>query len=189
VVANITYGDGIPGEAELRLCGDVSGAKRTVELGISQWYNALGFAHAGARSIAVDPDPERIAEMRRRAEAEEVTVQCLTAGLADLGDITSGTCEAVVAAHTLGAIDDLSRVLRQVHRVLRPSMPFVIAMDHPFAAVTPDRHYGVGERSIAEWFTALGRANFRVDQLIEAGVGLRGPAPTTLILRARKEGS
>jgi SAM-dependent methyltransferase len=189
VVANLTYGDGIPGEAELRLCGDVSGARRAVELGISDWYNALGFAHAGARAIAVDPNPERVAELRRRAEAEEVTVQCHTAGLADLGDITSGTCEAVVAVHTLAGVDDLSRVLRQVHRILKPSMPFVISMPHPYAAVTPDRHYGVGERSVAEWFTALGRSNFRVDHLIEAGVGLQGPAPTTLILRARKEGS
>ena len=187
--ANITYGDRIPGEAELHLCGDVSGAKRTVELGISKWYNALGFAHAGARSIAVDPDPERVAELRRRADAGEVAVQCHTAELADLGDITSGTCDAVISTHTLDRVDDLSRVLRQVHRILAPSMPFVISMNHPFAAVTPDRHYGVGARSVAEWFTVLGRANFRVDQLIEAGVGLEGPAPTTLILRARKEGS
>jgi SAM-dependent methyltransferase len=189
VVANITYGQGIPGDAELRLCGDVSGARRAVELGISDWYNALAFAHAGARAIAVDPDPGRVAELRRRAESEEVTVQCHTAALADLGDITSGTCAAVVAAHTLAGVDDLSRVLRQVHRILEPSMPFVISMPHPFASVTPDRHYGVGERSVAEWFTALGRSNFRVDHLIEAGVGLQGPAPTTLILRARKEGS
>jgi SAM-dependent methyltransferase len=189
VAANITYGPAIAGEAELRLCGDVSGMKRTVELGVSEWMNSIAFARAGAKAIAVDPRPDRIGELRERAEQAEVTVQCLETGLADLGEITSGTCAAVVAAQTLGDVDDLGRVLRQVHRVLEVSMPFVISTTHPFQGVGPDRHYGIGERSIGEWFTALSRANFRVDQVIELGVGQPGPIPTTLVLRARKEGS
>ena len=138
VSANITFGPGIPGDAELRLCGDVSGAKRTVELGVSEWFNAVEFAAAGAKSIAVDPDPERIAEMRRRADLAELTVQCITGDLADLGDIASASCEVVVAVHSILDVDDLGRLLRQVHRVLKPSMPFVISMPHPFAAVTDD---------------------------------------------------
>lgn len=189
VVANITYGSAIPGEAELRLCGDVGDARRTVELGVSEWMNSIALARAGARAIAVDPRHDRITELRRRAEQAEVNVQCHETELADLGDITSGTCDVVVAAQTLGEIDDLGRLLRQVHRILEPSMPFVISTPHPFQSVSADRHYGIGDRSIGEWFTALGRANFRVDQVIELGVGAAGPIPTTLILRARKEGS
>jgi SAM-dependent methyltransferase len=189
VVANITYGSGIPGETELRLCGDVGGAKRAVELGVSEWMNSIALARAGARAIAVDPRHDRIAELRTRADEAEVTVQCHETAMADLGDITSGTCAVVVAAQTLGEVDDLGRLLRQVHRILEPSMPFVISVPHPFQSVSAGRHYGVGERSIGEWFTALGRANFRVDQLIELGVGVGGPIPSTLVLRARKEGS
>lgn len=189
MVANITYGTGIPGDAELRLCGDVNDARRAVELGVSEWFNSLVFAAEGAKAIAVDPDPEHIGEMRRRAEGAEVTVQCIEAGLADLGDITSGTCDVVVAAQTINGVDDLGRLLRQVHRILIPSMPFVISVPHPYAAVTDEQHYGGGGRTVSEWFTALGRANFRVDQLRELGVGPSQPVPTTLILRARKEGS
>lgn len=189
VVANITYGSGVPGEAELRLCGDVGDARRIVELGVSDWFNSIPVARTGARAIAVDPRPERIAELRRRAEDAEVTVQCLETDLPDLGEITSATCSAVVAVHTLGEVDDLGRLLRQVHRILELSMPFVISVPHPFASVRPDRHYGVGERSISEWFTALSRANFRVDQIVELGIGNAGPTPTTLVLRGRKEGS
>ena len=48
MAANITYGTGIPGDAELRLCGDVSDAKRAVELGVSEWFNSLVFAVEGA---------------------------------------------------------------------------------------------------------------------------------------------
>jgi SAM-dependent methyltransferase len=189
VAANITFGDGIPGDAELRLCGDVSGAKRAVELGVSDWFNAITFARAGAKAIAVDPDPAKIADMRARADREEVTVQCIEADLADLGEISSATCEVVVAAHSIVAVDDLGRLLRQVHRILKPSMPFVISLPHPFDAVTTDRPYGTSTRTIGDWFTALGRSGFRVDQVKELGVSPTHPVPTTLVLRARKEGS
>ena len=186
---NITYGDGIADETELRLCGDVSGAKRAVELGISRWFNSIEFAKAGGKAFAVDPDASRIAEMRQRADTAEVTVQCLQADLADLGDIASTSCEVVVAAQTILDVDDLGRLLRQVHRILIPSMPFVIAMPHPFAAVEPAKPYGAAARTIGGWFTALERSNFRVDQVKELGVGPTQPIPTTLVLRARKEGS
>ncbi|MEM9040611.1 MAG: class I SAM-dependent methyltransferase [Actinomycetota bacterium] len=189
MTANISYGPDVPGDAELRLCGDVSGAKRAVELGISDAQNSIAFARAGGKAIAVDPDPVRVAAMRERAEREEVTVQCLEADLADLGDIASASCHVVVASHTIGEVDDLGRLLRQVHRILETSHPFVIAIDHPFAAVNAGHPYGAGARTISDWFTALGRANFRVDQLKELGVSPTEPMPTTLVLRARKEGS
>lgn len=189
VVANIDFGPGTPNDDELRLCGDVSDGKRAVELGISAWYNSVGFARAGAKSIAVDTDIERIAETRRRAAAAEVPVQCLETDLADLGDIASGSIEVVLAAHTIGHVDDLGRLLRQVHRILKPSMPLVMSLPHPFAGVDDTHPYGAGERTIASWFTALNRSNFRVDQLLELGASAAHPSPVTLILRARKEGS
>jgi SAM-dependent methyltransferase len=189
MAANITYGVGIADETELRLCGDVSGAKRVVELGISPWFNSVEFAKAGGKAIAVDPDPTRIAEMRQRADAAEVTVQCLAADLADLGDIASASCEVVIAAQTIDDAEDLGRLLRQVHRILKPSTPFVIAMPHPFILVEPSKPYGTAARTIGGWFTALERSNFRVDQVKELGISPTQPIPTTLVLRAQKEGS
>ena len=189
MTANITYGNGVPDDAELRLCGNVSGARRAVELGVSEWFNAIEFAEAGGKAIAVDPDGDRIDAMRQRADAAEVTVQCIQADLADLGDITSATCEVVVAAQTLDEIDDLGRLLRQVHRILKSSAHFVISMPHPFSAVNSGHAYGVNARTFSDWFTALGRANFRVDQVKELGVSPTEPIPTTLVLRAHKEGN
>jgi len=189
VVANINYGFGIPDDAELRLCGDVSDGKRSLELGISEWFNSVDFAIAGAKSIAVDTNPDLIAEVRGRASAAEVQVQCHETGLADLGDIASGSCDVVVAAHTIDGVDDLGRLLRQVHRVLIPSKPFVISLPHPFSAIAPEHPYGTEARSVGYWFTALSRANFAVDQLLELGVTSSSPAPTTLVIRVRKEGS
>ena len=189
MVANISFGPGPANDDELRLCGDVSDGRRAVELGISPWFNSIGFAQAGAKSIAVDTDTDRIAETRRRAVDAEVPVQCIETDLADLGDIASASCDVVLAAHTLADVDDLGRLLRQVHRILRPSMPFVISMTHPFSAVDAEHPYGSDDRTIGSWFTALNRSNFRVDQLFELGASASTPAPVTLVLRARKEGS
>ncbi len=187
----MSFGRGIPGDDELRLCGDTSGG-RALELGISDERNAIALALGGAKALAVDPDANKIASLRREAAELELRIECHRADLADLGFATSGSMELVVANHTLDDVDDLGRLLRQVHRVLKPSHPFVIAMSHPFADVHAGeqvRPYGTGARTVGEWFTALGRANFRVDVMHELGVSGRTPVPTTLVLRARKEGS
>jgi SAM-dependent methyltransferase len=189
VVADINYGPGTPGDDELRLCGDVGDGRRAIELGISPWFNSIAFARAGAKSIAIDTDSDRIAETRRRATAAEVQVQCLETDLADLGDVASASCEVVLAAHTIDRVDDLGRLLRQVHRILKPGTSLVLSMSHPYADISPELPYGTGARTIGAWFTALTRANFRVDQLLELGATAQHPAPGALILRARKEGS
>lgn len=190
-VSTVSYGAGVAGDDELRLCGDLSGGKRAIELGVSGGYNALAFALAGAKAIAVDPDAATIERLRALAGDHDVHIECHTGELADLGFATSGSVELVVADHTIDEIDDLSRLLRQVHRVLKPSHPFVVALRHPFAdvAAADAAPYGARARTFGEWFTAFARANFRVDTVHELGVDARHPVPTTLVLRARKEGS
>lgn len=191
----IRFGRDIPDDSELRLCGDINNSKRALELGVSRHRNAVAMAEAGARTIAVDPDLARLEYLRTRASLAEVTVQCHHGDLADLGFATSGSIDLVVADHSLNAVDDLGRLLRQVHRVMRSSRPFVIAVPHPFAGVyTTDQYgskvepYGSVGRTIGDWFIHLARANFRVDQILELGVSDTSPVPSTLILRALKEG-
>jgi SAM-dependent methyltransferase len=190
----ISYGAGLPTEAELRLCGDLSGGKRAIELGISAAANSLAFASLGAKSIAVDPRPEVIADLRSRASAEEINIECHIGELADLGFATSGSVELVLAVHSITPTDDLGRLLRQVHRVLKPGASFVVVTHHPFAGIVEDlrtqqieREYGRDDRSFEQWLTSLERANFRIDALKE--LSTKGPIPDTMLLRARKEGS
>ena len=76
-------------------------------------------------------------------------MQCHSTDLADLGEIASGSCHVVVAAHTIDKVDDLSRLLRQVHRILEPSMPFVISLTHPFSVVSDAAPYGTTARTIS----------------------------------------
>lgn len=185
----VSYGDDVPGEGQLRLLGDVSGAKRVIELGIRG--NALALAGKGAKAIALDPDPERIADLRAAAARADLTVECHHGDLADLGFAPSGTIEAVVAHHSLDGEPDLARTLRQVHRVLRPSGVFVIAMAHPFAAVADGsvQRYGDDQRTIGELLGALARTNFRIEAFHELGLDDDHTVPTTLVVKTRKEGS
>jgi ubiquinone/menaquinone biosynthesis C-methylase UbiE len=193
--AAIRFGRDLPDDAELRLCGEIGDGKRALELGASRDRNALTFAMTGARSIVVDPDAGKIDEIRTAAAAAEVSVQAIVSELADLGQISSASLDLVVANHTLVDVDDLGRLLRQVHRVMKSARPLVISVPHPFAGVHSSDElgskvlpYGSVGRTIGDWFIHLARANFRVDQILELGVTDISPVPTTLILRALKEG-
>lgn len=131
--------------------------------------------------------------------------------------------DGAVSLFALAGVDDLDRLFRQVHRVLHPQSHLVFSVPHPaYAMLDPDsevppqvvrpyferspRAWATEEhagheypRTLSDLFTSLGRANFRVDTLLEPepdASGRRSPlwrpamqwAPATLILRARKEG-
>lgn len=191
---SIWYGANVADESELRLCGDVAG-KRVIELGIAPSPNAILMAQMGAKAIALDPDPQAISALRAAAERHEVRVECHQGDLADLGFATSGSVDLVLASHSLGGVDDLPRLLRQVHRVLKPGTPFVVAMPHPVAAMFgPDQQlqyaYGANSLSFAELYLAFDRSNFRLDMVFELNDRRRrdAAAPSVLVLRARKQG-
>ena len=124
VATHVSYGPNVPHDGELRLCGDVGG-KRALELGIATEVNALALAGAGAKAMAVDPSAERIASGRTMAESEGVRIEFHQGDLGDLGFATSGSVDLVVAAGSLDGVDDLPRVLRQVHRILKPEHALV----------------------------------------------------------------
>jgi SAM-dependent methyltransferase len=199
----IWFGPHVADDAELRLCGDLAG-KRAIELGVAgdgaPGANAVQMALLGAKAIAVDPSADRLAAVRDEAAArstptDEVRVQCHVAELADLGVITSASVDLVVAAGTLDAIDDLPRLLRQVHRVLKPGAAFVISVPHPVAAMFDDdgqarRPYGADGTSFAELYMAMERTNFHLDVVHELNDRRhRNPMiPSQLVVRARKLG-
>lgn len=187
----ITYAPGVPTETELRLCGDVSG-KRVIELGAGG--NAVALAHLGARVMVVDPSADQVAAGRHDADAAEVRIEFHQSDLADLGFATSASVDLALSTGALGDVDDVSRVFRQVHRVLRAGQPLVLCVPHPLTAaleggeVVLRRPYGTPPaRTVSSYFTALQRANFAVDVLLEP-VSAGAMVPAALLLRARKLG-
>ena len=195
-MTTITYGPDVPDETELRLCGEVE-AKRVVELGLAPRANAVAFAARGAKAMAVDPSSDNVAAARREAEAADVRVEFHQGEFGDLGFATSASVDLVFSSGALAHVDDLSRVFRQVHRVLRPGAALVFSTPHPIAAmleggevVLRKPYWATGTRTASDVFMALSRANFQIDVIVEPPPSGHPNAlvPAALVIRARKLG-
>jgi ubiquinone/menaquinone biosynthesis C-methylase UbiE len=202
--------------------GDVDG-KRVLDVGCGVGHAAVALAERGAKVIGVDPSAERLARAREAADLREVKIELHQSDLAELAYVRADSVDLVISAYALATVRDLDRVFRQVHRVLRPDQFLVFSVPHPaFSLVDPTssdplrirRSYwdrtprpfdsdaesdADHPRTINEIFTGLGRANFRVDTVLEpepSADAKRSPywtevmqwVPTTLIVRGRKEG-
>jgi SAM-dependent methyltransferase len=128
----VAYGPDAPTEQELRLLGDLKG-KRLLELGCGAGGAAVAFARNGASVTAVDASAAALKAARTLAEAAEVRVEWHEGDLADLAFLRADSVDVVFSAHAVGEVDDIGRVFRQVHRVLRPHGAFVFSYDHPLA--------------------------------------------------------
>ncbi len=186
----LSYGTDLPPESELRLLGDPD-QKRVLDLGCGVGTNAVVLAEQGAKVIGVDSSAARLGEARTRAEEAGVRVELHQAELADLAFLRSDSVDAAVSVMALATVDDLARVFRQVHRVLKPEAPFVCSFPHPaFAMFDPTADdplrvvapYDQGEpmtwhlgtdsitdhpRTVSQIFTTLYRASFGIDQMLE----------------------
>lgn len=211
------YGPDIPTEADLRLLGEVKG-KRVVELGCGGGQASIALARQGAIPTGVDFSEAQIDFARRLAETEGVKVEFRVGDLADLAFLRSDSVDVVFSADAFGYVEDLGRVFRQVHRVLKVGAPLAFSVPHPaWAMATGDdgrsyfdrspvevHHGGVGlvvyPRTFSDLYTALVRASYRVDSFLEPEPVPHSPrsaqwvpamatVPRTLVVRARKEGS
>ena len=185
------YGPDIPTEAELRLLGDLKG-KRVLELGCGGAQSAISFVKQGATAIGVDFSAEQLAFARRLCEREEVRVELRHGDLADLAFLRADSIDLVFSAYTFGYVEDLNRVFRQVHRVLKVGAPLVFSLPHPAYDMIDDddtdhpllirRSYfdktpieyqvsGISftdyHHTLAELYMGLTRASYRVDLMLE----------------------
>ena len=196
---HVEFGPGVGHDVDRRVLGEVRG-KRVLDIGCGAGHTAVGLARRGARVIATDDDPGQIFAARALAQQESVAVEFHESGPADLAFIRAEQVDVAVSVWALSLVDDLDRVFRQVHRVMRPNGHLIIALPHPAALcadpVDPTRTVHswrdgevLGERHVhtAETLvTALGRTDFAIDLLLERHAG--GLAPATLLARARRIG-
>ena len=217
------YGPDIGTEADFRLLGDLKG-KRVLELGCGGAQNSIAFAKQGAIAIGVDVSSEMLALARRLCEQEEVRVELRQGDMADLAFVRADSVDLVFSAYAFGFVEDLNRVFRQVHRVLRTGGSLVFSLPHPsyhliepdhpdqpllvrrsyfdHAPIELDRHgvrFSEHHHTISDLHTALVRASYQVDTILEPEPTASGPrsqqwqeaslyVPRTLVVRARKEG-
>lgn len=213
----VHYGRSVPDESELRLLGDVTG-KRVLDLGSGGGESAVALARAGAHVTGVDGSATLLNHAHALATENEVRVEWHHGDAADLAFLRADSIDTALSVGLLTEIENIDRVLRQVHRVLRPNGAFVCAYLHPFAVAlgleggnTPvggspvvRRPYSsdlpivverfgasfvLHPRTTADMFAAFTRAGFRVEVLLEEPSGATTESvPTTIIWRVRKEG-
>jgi SAM-dependent methyltransferase len=124
------YGPDIPTETDLRLLGDLN-RKRVLELGCGGAQCSIAFAKQGAIAIGVDFSAEQLAFARRLTDREGVKVELHHGDLADLAFVRADSIDLVFSAYAFGYVEDLNRVFRQVHRVLKQGAPLVFSLPHP----------------------------------------------------------
>lgn len=214
----VTYGPDIDDEGSLRLLGSTEG-RRVLVLGTGRGHNVVALARQGAFVIGVDTDLANLEATRDLAEAHEVRIELHQGDLAELAFVRADAIDIALSTFELGRVADLDRVLRQVNRVLRTGSAFTCSLPHPASLMLEEsvtgtprvaRPYGdprpidvggraVQARGIADLFTSFGRANFRVDTILEPAAqpssrpsafwaDSMNQVPATLILRGRKDG-
>ena len=181
-----------PSDRELRLCGDVSdgcASRRTRRVAVAQRHRPS--PPTGPRRSPSIPTRERLADVRRRRGSRPRSpCSASQTDLADLGDITSGTCDVV-------------RRRADPARRRRPEPAAPAGPPHPQAEhavrdldAAPVRQR-VDRRAVRRR-PANGRRVVHHARPVELPrrpsrrtrrEQLVSPSPTTLILRARKEGS
>lgn len=184
------YGPDIGTEADYRLLGDLKG-KRVLELGCGGAQCSIAFAKQGATAIGIDFSSEMLAFAKRLCEREEVKVELRHGDLADLAFLRADSIDLAFSAYTFGYVEDLNRVFRQVHRVLKVGAPLVFSLPHPAYDMLDDdspqplmirrsyfdrspidyTHNGIAftdyHHTISDLFTSLTRASYRVDTILE----------------------
>ncbi len=220
----VRLGPDLDDEVLLRLLPPLEG-RRVLELGCASGQAAVAMARAGARVTAIDSSTSRLTRARRAVDLAEVKVEFHHCDPADLAFVRADSVEAALAVYSLAQVQDLGRVFRQLHRVLTQDAPLVMSLPHPMATMLewdPEEQASpwlarsfwnehpvawrvagdegtIHVHQVSTVFTALQRANFRVDTLLEPSPSpqpvsahrsrLDTWVPPTLVLRARKVGN
>ena len=192
------YGPDVATESDLRLLGDLKG-KRVLELGCGAAQCSIAFAKQGATAIAVDFSAEQLAHARTLMEREDVRVELRLGDLADLAFLRADSVDVAFSANAFGYVEDLNRVFRQVHRVLKVGAPLVFSLPHPAYSMIDDEsaepmqiQRSYFDRASVSWdtgtadlvehhhsfediFAGLTRASYRIDTLLEPEPRADGP--------------
>lgn len=187
------YGPDLPTEADLRLLGDLKG-KRVLELGCGAAQCSIAFAKQGATAIGVDVSPVQLGLARALCEQEEVRVELRQGDLADLAFLRADSIDLAFSAFAFGYVEDLNRVFRQVHRVLKVGAALVFSLPHPAYHMIDEASTAGGSNlsvrrsyfdrrpvlsswggvtattyhhTFADLYMGLARASYRVDLVLE----------------------
>lgn len=105
---------------------------RIVDIGGGTGGSAVRLAGAGHRVTVVDPSPDALAALARRADDLGVQVEALQGDVAGLADLLGASAADVVLCHGVLEVVDPRAALAQIATVLRPGgrLSLLVAQRH-----------------------------------------------------------
>ena len=151
-------------ERALAVAG-VRPGRLAADIGAGTGFIAEGLIRKGLRVIAVDRSPAMLAELRRKLPGR--AVDCRLGEAEDL-PIPDETVDYVFANMCLHHVEDPSRAIREMARVLKPGGVAVITDldEHGFEFLRTEHHdrwLGFQREEVARWFREAGLEGVRVE--------------------------
>jgi len=127
---SIHYGPLCPGEDKLGLLGNIAGLK-AIDLGCGAGQNAVSLAKAQADVTAVDFSSKQLAEAKKLALSENVSLKFINSDLIDMPEIKDNSYDIAISACAMAFVGNLKAALSEVFRILKPGGKFVLSIMHP----------------------------------------------------------
>ncbi len=165
-------------QSELAGMAGVAGSARVVDLGGGTGGFAVRVAELDHHVTVVDPSPDALAALGRRAAEAEVVdrVRGIQGDAADLpGLVAAGTVDVVLCHGVLEVVEDPGSVLDAIAGVLRPDGVLSVTVAGRFAAVAAralaghfDQARALLDTSAAQWdLDALGSRRYTRDEAVQ----------------------
>jgi SAM-dependent methyltransferase len=155
--------------------GTATRRPRVVDLGAGTGILTTALGHLGAEVMAIEPDADMLAELRRRLPGVSSA-----AGSAEALPLPDASVDAVLAGQAMHWFD-MDRAVPEIARVLVPGGVFAGLWNVDddrigWVAQLAEMSKRKGSNTLQRWRSGNGQA--RLDQFATAGAGLFGPAET-----------
>ncbi|HNM97498.1 MAG TPA: methyltransferase domain-containing protein [Marmoricola sp.] len=143
-------------------------AARIVDLGGGTGGFAVRLAQAGHRVTVIDPSPDALAALGRRAHDAEVTIEAQQGDLNDLADLVeAGSCDLVLCHGVLGLLPDPGTAVGTLVAALRPGGVLSLVVNQRHAAVVARAMAGhlAQAKTLLDGADEAGEHRFTADEL------------------------
>src|SRR5260370_10441696 len=114
-----------------RLKGVRLAGARVLGLAAGGGWDPVIFAKLGAQTTVFDISPTQLKTVKDLAARQRVKIRLVRGNMKDLAVLKDGSVDVVWHCHSLVFIDDATRVLKEVGRVLAPGGTYLLSTMHP----------------------------------------------------------
>jgi len=185
---DILWGPSMPPERDLKILGTTVSGKDILEIACGGGQSAVYLAAHDGRVTGVDFSAAQLEHARSFARSSGVEIRFLESNVEDLSILGDASFDLAFSAYALGFVEDVRRVFREIHRMLRPGGLFALSWGSPIYTITQEGELAFSKsyfdrspiifkepsgtevhfhRTYGDWHRALTDAGFVVTDIIE----------------------